>query len=346
MKSVEFKIDHISVLDQRELPQRVEYIRLSTIDDVWNAICSLRVRGAPSIGITAAFGLAVWANSWHASKLDEFLQALHLAKVQLASSRPTAVNLFWALERVVDKARQAKSVSEAKLLIEQEAITIQQEDETSCRKIGEHALTLFTDGQNILTICNAGSIATSRYGTALAPFYLAKELGWNLHIYACETRPLLQGARLTTWELQQAGIDVTLITDSMAAHTIQTKGIDAVIVGCDRVAKNGDVANKIGTFGLAIQAKALGIPFYVAAPLSTIDCDTATGEEIPIEERSPGEVTHLAGRLIAPANTKVYNPAFDVTPHAYITAIITESGIVTPHNLEKLTGLKTKEHLS
>jgi methylthioribose-1-phosphate isomerase len=341
--SVIYNKDHISLLDQRLLPQKMEYVRLSTINDVWHAIHQLQVRGAPAIGIAAAFGLALWANHWQSSDLPSFLKALSRAKSQLASSRPTAVNLFWALARVVDQAKRASSVREAKILIEKEALQIQAEDEEICRRIGEHGLTLFSDEQNIMTICNAGSIATARYGTALAPFYLAKEAGWNLHIYACETRPLLQGARLTTWELQQADIDVTLITDNMAAHTMRTKNIDAVIVGCDRVAKNGDVANKIGTFGLALQAKALHIPFYVAAPLSTFDFQTLTGEEIPIEERADEEVSHIGQIATAPANTKVFNPAFDITPASYITAFITEHGIFAPDNLEKLIELKTKE---
>ncbi len=340
--SVAYKKDHIVILNQQKLPQLIEYVHLETIEDVWQAIRMLQVRGAPAIGIVAAFGLAVWANQIQISELEAFQQLFKQQKEKLASSRPTAVNLFWALERVEAKALEATSVIEAKRWIEQEAIAIQQEDETTCRKIGEHALTLFKDEQRILTICNAGSIATSRYGTALAPLYLAKEQGWNLSVFACETRPLLQGARLTTWELQQAGIAVTLITDNMVAHTIQTKEVDAIIVGCDRVARNGDVANKIGTFGLALQAKALGIPFYVAAPLSTIDVNTPTGSEIPIEERSSEEITHLDGKQIAPLGTNVYNPAFDVTPHAFITAIITEYGIFNQNNIEQLIDLSNK----
>ncbi|MCH5583992.1 S-methyl-5-thioribose-1-phosphate isomerase [Shimazuella sp. AN120528] len=344
--SVIYKKDHISLLDQRLLPQKMEYVQLSTLQDVWHAISRLQVRGAPAIGIAAAFGLVIWANDWKSSDFPSFLDSLRGAKSQLASSRPTAINLKWALDRVANQAEKSSSVSEAKLAMETEALKIQAEDEATCRKIGEYGLALFADEQNIMTICNAGSIATARYGTALAPFYLSKEKGWNLHIYACETRPLLQGARLTTWELQQADIDVTLITDSMAAHTMQTKGIDAVIVGCDRVARNGDIANKIGTFGLAIQAKALNIPFYVAAPLSTFDIDTATGKDIPIEERSDEEVTCIGNAQLAPLSTKVFNPAFDVTPADYITAIVTEQGIFTPNNLDKLIEQITKETVS
>jgi methylthioribose-1-phosphate isomerase len=341
--SVIYKKDHISLLDQRLLPHKMEYVQLSTLNDVWYAIHRLQVRGAPAIGIAAAFGLVVWANNWKSSDYPRFLDGLRRAKSQLASSRPTAINLQWALDRVANQAERVSIVAEAKKAMEAEALLIQSEDEEICRQIGEYGLTLFTDEQKIMTICNAGSIATARYGTALASFYLAKEKGWNLHIYACETRPLLQGARLTTWELQQADIDVTLITDSMSAHTMQTKGIDSVIVGCDRVARNGDIANKIGTFGLAIQAKALNIPFYVAAPLSTFDIDTATGMDIPIEERSPEEVLWIGNAQSAPTDTKVFNPAFDVTPADYITAFVTEKGIFSPNNLEKLIERKTKE---
>ncbi|WP_044642728.1 S-methyl-5-thioribose-1-phosphate isomerase [Risungbinella massiliensis] len=344
ISSVEYKQDYLLILDQQQLPHRTVYLTISSIEDVWDAIYTLKVRGAPAIGMTAAFGLAIWANKWQALDLSEFLKELQRNKELLATSRPTAVNLFWALERVVEKAKTATSVKEAIANIQQEALRIQQEDETICRKIGEHALILFRNGDRILTHCNAGGIATARYGTALAPFYLAKERGWDLHIYACETRPVLQGARLTTWELQQADIDVTLITDNMAAHTIKTKRISAIIVGCDRIAANGDVANKIGTLGLAIQAKSLGIPFYVASPLSTIDLTTATGEEIPIEERQAEEITQISGQSIAPQGTKVYNPAFDVTPHEYITAIITDAGIAYGNYQEELAQWKAKEN--
>lgn len=261
-------------------------------------------------------------------------------KEYLASSRPTAVNLFWALDRVIHKAQQAQTVSKAKQFLVEEALAIQKEDEEICKKIGEYGLSLLQDGDTILTICNAGGIATARYGTALAPLYLAKEKGWNISAIACETRPLLQGARLTTWELQQAGIDVTLITDNMAAYVMKNYRVRAVIVGCDRVAANGDTANKIGTFGLAIIAKQLGIPFYVASPLSSIDLNTPNGEHIPIEMRSFEEVTHLANQSIAPQNTKVLNPAFDITPNEFITAFITERGIISERFKESFQLLK------
>lgn len=326
-RSVEWNETHITILNQQKLPFQTEYLELKELEDVWDAIATLKVRGAPAIGMTAAYGLALAAQQYDGS-LAEFQKQLQNARNYLASARPTAVNLVWALDRLVKSAAEATSVNEAKTALIHEAIRIQVEDEDTCRSIGEYALSLFQEGDRVLTICNAGSIATARYGTALAPFYLAKEKGIRLHVYASETRPVLQGARLTTWELMQAGIDVTLITDNMAAQTIKTKRITSIIVGADRIAANGDTANKIGTFGLALLAKSFGIPFYVAAPLSTIDLATKTGNDIPIEERNPEEVTHLAGTRIAPEGVNVYNPAFDVTPNEFITAIITEKGII------------------
>jgi methylthioribose-1-phosphate isomerase len=340
VSSVRYRGDHLLILDQQQLPHHTVYLNVTSIEHVWDAISKLKVRGAPAIGISAAFGLALWSNSEKETNLEAFLSKLQTQSDYLASSRPTAVNLFWALDRVVRAAQQAVSVEYAKEKIEQEAINIQTEDENTCRKIGEYALSLLQDGDAVMTICNAGAIATSKYGTALSPFHLAKEKGWNLSVYANETRPVLQGSRLTAWELQANDVDVTLITDNMAAHTLKTKNIKAVIVGCDRVAANGDTANKIGTFGLALQAKALGIPFYVACPLSTLDLETASGDEIPIEERPEEEVTHLNGVRIAPEGIKVFNPAFDVTPAEYISAIITEKGIVSGNYKVSLPKLK------
>lgn len=340
VSSVRYRGDHLLILDQQQLPHHTVYLNVTSIEHVWDAISNLKVRGAPAIGISAAFGLALWSNSEKETNFEAFLSKLQTQRDYLASSRPTAVNLFWALDRVVRAAQQAVSVEDAKEKIEQEAINIQTEDENTCRKIGEYALSLLQDGDAVMTICNAGAIATSKYGTALSPFHLAKEKGWNLSVYANETRPVLQGSRLTAWELQANDIDVTLITDNMAAHTLKTKNIKAVIVGCDRVAANGDTANKIGTFGLALQAKALGIPFYVACPLSTLDLETASGEKIPIEERPEEEVTHLNGVRIAPEGIKVFNPAFDVTPAEYISAIITEKGIISGNYKVSLSKLK------
>lgn len=328
IRSVRWKGDHILLLDQRQLPHHTVYIPVSTIEDVWDCIFQLKVRGAPAIGITAAFGLALWSNQFDGYDFQDFKSNLLKQKNYLISSRPTAVNLQWAVERICNTVCRAQTVDQAKENIVNEALQIQKEDELTCKKIGEHGLSLLNDGAIIMTHCNAGGIATAKYGTALAPIYLAKEKGWQIQVYVNETRPVLQGARLTAWELQNARIDVTLITDNMAGYVLKTKNVDAVIVGADRIAANGDTANKIGTFGLALQAKALGVPFYVAAPLSTIDINTSTGEDIPIEERNTEEVTHLNGIRIAPEGIKAFNPAFDVTPHQLITAIITEQGIL------------------
>lgn len=331
--------DHLTLLDQRLLPHKTEYVKLETIEQVWDSIFQLQVRGAPAIGVTAAYGLALWAQRTDINELPAFRTAFSEKKNYLASARPTAVNLFWALARIENALEEATSVSVAKKLITEEAIAIEKEDEAVCRAIGEHALTLFKDQDTLLTHCNAGGIATARYGTALAPFYLSKEAGITLKAFACETRPVLQGARLTVWELQQLGIDVTLITDNMVAHTLSTKGINAVIVGADRIAANGDTANKIGTYGIALIANALNIPFYVAAPLSTIDIQTKTGDDIPIEERHADEVRTLNSGPTAPLDTKVFNPAFDVTPHTLITGIITEKGILTGHYEKAIAAL-------
>lgn len=342
-RSVEWRETHVTILNQQKLPSVTEYIDLHTLEDVHDAIATLKVRGAPAIGITAAFGLALAASRYETETVEKFHARLKQDRDYLASARPTAVNLFWALDRLIAVAQGTTSVNEAKTALIHEAIRIQIEDEDVCRRIGEHALSLFRPGGRVMTICNAGSIATARYGTALAPFYLAKEKGIELSVYALETRPVLQGARLTAWELMQAGVDVTLITDNMAAQTIKAKGIHAIIVGADRIAQNGDTANKIGTFGLALLAKSFGIPFYVAAPLSTIDLATKTGADIPIEERHPDEVTHLAGVRVAPEGVNVYNPAFDVTPNELITAIITEKGIVRGSYSATLPALFAKE---
>ncbi|WP_110111642.1 S-methyl-5-thioribose-1-phosphate isomerase [Bacillus sp. CGMCC 1.16541] len=338
-RSVEWEDTHITLLDQQLLPGKVEYVQLKTIQDVWDAIVTLKVRGAPAIGITAAFGLALSAQQYEADSIAAFNELLEKDKDYLASSRPTAVNLFWALERMVKSVAGVTSINEAKTTLVHEAIRIQVEDEEVCYKIGDNALSLFQKNDRVMTICNAGSIATAYYGTALAPFHLSRERDLPLQVYACETRPVLQGSRLTAWELQQSGVDVTLITDSMAAHTIKTKQINAIIVGADRIAANGDTANKIGTYGLALLAKAFNIPFYVAAPLSTFDPSIASGDEIPIEERNPEEVTHLNGQQIAPQGVAVFNPAFDVTPSELITAIITDKGILKGNYQENIARL-------
>ncbi|PPA69862.1 S-methyl-5-thioribose-1-phosphate isomerase [Jeotgalibacillus proteolyticus] len=340
IKPMTWQGDSIKLLNQQKLPGEIEFIFLTTIEQVWESIHSLKVRGAPAIGITAAYGLALWGLQSDYTSEEDFRKEL-LEKVNyLVSSRPTAVNLYWALNRLVQSVQAVHGVEEIKSVLVNEAILIQQEDEQTCRAIGEYGFSLFPESATVLTHCNTGGIATSKYGTALGAFYIAKEKGAELSVYATETRPVLQGARLTAWELQQAGVDVTLITDNMAAHVLQSKNVDAVIVGADRIAANGDTANKIGTLGLAHLAKAFNIPFYVAAPFSTIDLAIQDGREIPIEERSSEEITHIAGTRVAPENVNVYNPAFDVTPNELITAIITEKGIVKGNYAEELKRVK------
>lgn len=335
----------LELLDQRLLPEETVYLPLTTAEEVWEAIRHMKVRGAPAIGIAAAYGLVLGTAEAVAADEDPKQWLAEVVRVAdyLATSRPTAVNLFWALDRMKAKAasvaESGASLEACKEALVEEAIAIQSEDEETNRLIGEHALELLQDGMGVLTHCNAGGLATAKYGTALAPFYLARERGVSLKVFADETRPVLQGARLTAFELQQAGVDVTLICDNMAGMVMSKGWVQAVIVGTDRVAANGDVANKIGTYSVAVLAKAHGIPFYVACPMSTIDLNTPTGDLIPIEERSPEEVTEGFGKRTAPQGVKVFNPAFDVTPAEYVTAIITEKGVVKPPfdvNLKKL----------
>lgn len=334
IQSIQWKKDQLILLDQTLLPEETVFLSLSTIEEVWEAIRYLKVRGAPAIGMAAAYGLYLGVRYGQEENVSTFIEDVEKKSDYLATARPTAVNLFWALKRLKERAyqeqNQGSNVKFIKKILLEEALQIQEEDEKVCRKIGEHALSLFQDGMGILTHCNAGSLATAKYGTATAPFYIAKERGWNIKIFADETRPVLQGARLTTWELQQAGIDVTLICDNMAAVVMANQSVQAVIVGTDRVAANGDVANKIGTYTVAILAKAHRIPFYVAAPLSSIDLNTPTGEEIQIEERPEDEIIVGLGKRIAPHGIRVYNPSFDITPSSLVTAFVTEKGIVYP----------------
>ncbi|XID93538.1 S-methyl-5-thioribose-1-phosphate isomerase [Paenibacillaceae bacterium WGS1546] len=332
LQSLRWESDALSLLDQRLLPEETVYLRLTSPQDVWEAIRELKVRGAPAIGIAAAYGVVLGVAGFR-GEAGEWLAEVRRHAEHLATSRPTAVNLFWALDRMKARAESLSgagvSPAEATAALLDEAKRIQAEDEETNRRIGEHALALFEDGMGVLTHCNAGGLATAKYGTALAPFYLALERGIQLKVFADETRPVLQGARLTAFELQRAGVDVTLICDNMAGHVMSKGWIQAVIVGTDRVAANGDVANKIGTYSVAVLAKAHGIPFYVACPLSTIDLSTPTGADIPIEERHSDEVAAGFGKRTAPEGIAVYNPAFDITPNELVTAIVTEKGIVT-----------------
>ena len=339
--SIEWKDDKLILLDQTLLPNEIKYEAFDTVEGVWDAIKVMKVRGAPAIGVSAAYGLYLGIKDAPEHSFAAFWSVLKEKSDYLATARPTAVNLFWALERMEGVAEENKTlpIATLKKRLLDEAKLIHKEDADINRKIGENLLTLLRDGMGILTHCNAGALATTKYGTATAPMYLSKEKGWHLKVYSDETRPRLQGSALTALELQQAGIDVTVITDNMAAVVMSQGKIDAVIVGTDRVAANGDVANKIGTLGVSILAKYYGIPFYVATPTPTIDLKVPSGKEIPIEERDVEEVIKRFGVLTAPKNCKVYNPAFDVTPHENVTAIVTEKGIVFPpyrENLKKL----------
>lgn len=330
--AIQWKNEKLVLLDQTRLPNEIIYEEFDAIEGVWDAIKTMKVRGAPAIGVAAAYGLYLGIRDPDVNSVEGFWKVLEEKTGYLATSRPTAVNLFWALERMNKKAQELKNkpVAEIRNALKDEAIAIHLEDGEINKRIGENLLTLLKDGMGILTHCNAGALATTKYGTALSPIYLAKEKGWNLKVFADETRPRLQGAMITAFELFHAGIDVTLITDSMAAMVMSQGKIDAVIVGCDRIAANGDTANKIGTLGVSILAKHYDIPMYIAAPTPTIDLETLSGEEISIEERDSGEITCGFGVWTAPRGVKTFNPSFDVTPYTNITAIVTEKGIIYP----------------
>ena len=334
----------LQIIDQRQLPAVSEQLQLTDVESVWDAIKTLAVRGAPAIGCAAAYGVVVGAQIALEGDKDQVEQAALQAAEHLATSRPTAVNLFWALDRMKRTVEAAKGEAAdapayaAALLAEAKAIHA--EDEATCRAIGKHGAALLADTVRVMTHCNAGGLATGGYGTAVGCIYAAAEAGKQVSVISCETRPLLQGARLTTYELTESGIPVTLISDGMSGFALQRNMVDAVIVGADRIARNGDVANKIGTYGHAVLARQHGIPFYVAAPKSTFDLTLASGAEIPIEERKREELTHFNGRQIAPEKVEVWNPAFDVTPAELISGIITEHGVIQPvdeqHVLEVL----------
>ncbi len=331
--------ESVVIIDQTKLPNSEEYIELKTPKDIFDAIYELKVRGAPAIGICAGYGLYVVSRQINAEKNEEFLKKVAEYKNYLNSSRPTAVNLSHALNRVENAALAVKNSSIDAMLsaMKEESLRIHREDMEMCKAISEYGLTLVKDGDGILTHCNAGPLATSKYGTGLGTLFLGAEKGYTFHVYSDETRPLLQGARLTAYELHKAGIDVTLICDNMASIVMKQGKIQACFVGCDRVAANGDTANKIGTSGVAVLAKHYGIPFYVFCPSSTIDFNCKTGDDIKIEEREPTEIsTKFFDKPVAPDGVKCYNPAFDVTDNELITAIITEKGICRAPYTESL----------
>ncbi|MBH0178504.1 MAG: S-methyl-5-thioribose-1-phosphate isomerase [Nitrospira sp.] len=336
--TVEWKDGAVRLLDQSRLPGSVEFIDCRDYREVADAIRELKVRGAPAIGVTAALGIALGAQSVNQTEYRNFSRTVLAICDQLAATRPTAVNLFWAIERMKQKldSLQSQPIPWIKQALIVEAQAILDEDIGLCRAMGRHGAELIKDGQTVLTHCNAGALATAGYGTALGVIRAAWEQGKKINVIADETRPVLQGARLTAWELMQDKIPVTLITDNMAGSLMRLGKIHLCVVGADRIAANGDVANKIGTYSVAVLAKAHGIPFYVAAPYSTIDLKTPSGADIPIEQRNPLEVTTIHGsHPVAPDGVAVYNPAFDVTPAELITGIITERGVFTPGELAK-----------
>ncbi len=332
----------VIIIDQTKLPNVTEYLTLSTAKDLYDAIFELKVRGAPAIGICAGFGIYCLAQTIEAGDYEEFYSKFKEYKEYLDSSRPTAVNLSWALNRMEQVVinNHDKNTTEIVKLLEAECQLIQDEDRRMCQAISEYGLSLIKDGDGVLTHCNAGPLATSQYGTALGPLFLGKERGMNFKVFADETRPLLQGARLTSYELDKAGIDVTLICDNMASLVMKNGWIQACFVGCDRIAANGDAANKIGTSGVAILAKHYGIPFYVLGPTSTIDLNCKTGDDIVIELRNPDEIKKkFYEQPMAPETVKCYNPAFDVTDHSLISGIVTEHGICRAPYTESLAKL-------
>jgi methylthioribose-1-phosphate isomerase len=336
---INWTADHaVRILDQTLLPEEERYVELRTVEELAEAIRSLRVRGAPLIGIAAAMGVAGAANQPRsAGGAPEKLQRVREACELLAATRPTAVNLKWALDRMCLRAERAvQEGADLKDSLVAEATAIWEEDRRMCQRIGELGAPLIPSGATVCTVCNAGALATGGMGTALAPIYVRHQAGGAPHVIVPETRPLLQGSRLTAWELHRSGVPVTLISDSMVASRLRLGDVRAVFVGADRIARNGDVANKIGTYGLALAARAHHVPFYVAAPSSTIDPATPNGAAIPIEERAPEEIMAWRGHRSAPPGVGVWNPAFDVTPAELITAIITDRGVVEPKNLARV----------
>lgn len=338
ISTIKWEKGAIKIIDQTLLPNKLVYLRYKDVRKFWYAIKKLQVRGAPALGVAAAYGVYLGIKDSCASDYGSFMRQLDKTIEFLGSARPTAVNLFWGLERMraVAAVKKGSSVPEIKKALLADAHRIFEEDKLICRKMADYGAALIKDGDVILTHCNAGALATADYGTALGVVYRAKEQGKRVKVYADETRPLLQGSRLTAWELMKEGIDVTLICDNMAAFVMGQGKINKVIVGADRIAANGDAANKIGTYGVAVLAKYHKIPFYVAAPVSTIDFTLRDGYLIPIEERKTDEITTLHGKKLAPAGVKAYCPAFDVTPAELITAIITEKGVFKPSEIKRI----------
>ncbi len=339
VKPIEWLGDRVKILDQTRLPLEEIYLEMDSYLDIASAITELKIRGAPAIGVAGGYAIAIGALKITSDSQEDFIEEYRRVSRAIAGTRPTARNLFFAVERMDKVAEAGGTVEEIKKALVEEAKKIHAEEAEATEKLSDFGAELIENGFAILTHCNAGPLATTGYGTALGVIIRAKEQGKNVKVFADETRPLLQGARLTTWELQKAGIPVTLITDSMAGYFMSRGRIDCVITGADRIAANGDTANKIGTYTLAVLAKENEVPFYIAAPVSTIDASLAKGEEIPIEQRKPEEVTHIRGVQIAPSGTEVENPAFDVTPHRYITAIITERGIIRELGERRLANL-------
>lgn len=342
IKTIEWKNNAVRIIDQTKLPHELSFINCRDVKTLVSAIKKLKVRGAPALGVAGGFGVALGMKGSKTKNSSQFLKNLRKVTKYLGSSRPTAVNLFWALERMEKVAFKHKnlSVKNLKKVLLKEAIKIHEEDKRTCRAMAKHGASLIKSGDNILTHCNAGALATAGCGTALGVLYRAKEQGKKIKVYADETRPLLQGARLTAWELMRAGIDTTLICDNMAASLMAQGKVDKIFVGADRIASNGDTANKIGTYSLAVLAKYHKIPFYIVAPVSTIDFKIKSGKDIPIEERHTGEVRGFGPVRIACKDVKVWNPAFDVTPHHLITAIITEKGVARKQFYKKIGRLR------
>src|SRR5215211_7867934 len=340
IKTVEWTKDGVRMLDQRLLPSEEKYLMLRSYDEVAEAIRKMVIRGAPAIGVSAAMGIALGASQSVGTSIADLEDDLQFICEEMGKTRPTAVNLFWAIERMrttFQRAKAKNNVEEVKKILVAEALAIFAEDISANRAIGRHGGPLLPDNSTVLTHCNAGALATAGdYGTALGVIRGARDAGKKIAVIADETRPFLQGSRLTAWELAKDDIPVTLITDGMAGHIMKQGKVDAVVVGADRIAANGDTANKIGTYMVAVLARQHGIPFYVAAPVSTLDLTLSSGEEIPIEERDPREVTHVRDQRLAPEGIEVHNPAFDVTPHELITAIITDKGVARPPYTESL----------